>query len=328
MNTTCAHCGTPLRIKPSSVKPGGNYCSKACWYASGAARPQRKTGAERVCEVCGTVFYAQHNRLDTAKYCSRKCKGVASRLAEKPCAVCGKMFRPPMGRADQPCCSKKCGHIYRRKRDDRPCEVCGKMFSPYGDQARFCSWECTNVWQGRHKTEHVCKMCGKTFRWSPSRGKAYNVTYCSLACRDADPDRHAMLVAMNAMQQRMKPNHVEQTGYAILDSLGVAYTPQHVIGGKFCVDAFLPDSGVIVQFDGDYWHGNPAKFPAPDARQRRRMTLDVSQDAYMVKCGYTVIRVWASDLERRGDHVTAELRRLLIQPGHAPAVHRLSLAVV
>lgn len=251
------------------------------------------------------------------------------------CAACGKTVTGHLRPAQQYCsadCYRHSQKPQRKTGETFPCAVCGEpVYIPQcrlGQERYFCSKAHADDWQGRNKTEHVCKVCGKTFRWSPSRAKAYNITYCSLACRDADPERHAMLIAMNAKQQRMRPNHIEQTGYAILDSLGIAYTPQHVIGGKFCVDAFLPDSNVVVQFDGDYWHGNPAKFPAPDARQRRRMTLDASQDAYMVKCGYTVIRVWASDLERRCDHVTAELRRLLTRPGHTPAVHRLSLAAV
>jgi very-short-patch-repair endonuclease len=157
-------------------------------------------------------------------------------------------------------------------------------------------------------------MCGKAFYWSPSRHKANNITYCSLACRDADPARHDALIAMNARQQGLSPNKVEQRGYALLDSLGVPYERQHVVGGKFCVDAFVPDAGLVIQFDGDYWHGNPKHFPAPDARQRKRMALDQSQDAYMRACGYRVLRVWASELET----LPARAAALLAHDSSAP----------
>lgn len=124
---------------------------------------------------------------------------------------------------------------------------------------------------------------------------------------------------MNSKQQLGNPSKPERIGYSLLDTLGITYTRQHLIGKKFCVDAFLPDLDTIVQFDGDYWHGHPLKFPEPDSRQRKRMRLDRSQDAYMKVCGYSVIRVWESDLLNHPDAVTTRLRQLLALDTHTPA---------
>lgn len=131
-----------------------------------------------------------------------------------------------------------------------------------------------------------------------------------------------MLIAMNARQQELYPNAVEVAGYALLDRLGVPYVKQYVVGGKFCVDAYLPDAGLVVQFDGDYWHGHPATFPNPDHRQRRRMALDRSQDAYMAAMGLRVARFWASQIEREPDAVMSALRRLAVPRGQTPAARR------
>ena len=116
---------------------------------------------------------------------------------------------------------------------------------------------------------------------------------------------------MNVMQQTMKESRLEQAGYAILDDLHIPHVRQHLVGGKFCVDAFVPSHSLVVQFDGDYWHGNPIKFPTLDARQTHRYHLDTSQDAYMRKCGYTVVRFWESEVHRQPDHVRTRLRQLL-----------------
>jgi very-short-patch-repair endonuclease len=101
---------------------------------------------------------------------------------------------------------------------------------------------------------------------------------------------------MNAKLQEGKPTRLEVTGYAMLDEMGIDYLSQYVIGGKFCVDAFIEKSGLVIQFDGDYWHGHPIRFPNPDTRQRRRMNLDHSQDAYLKRCGFRVLRIWESDI--------------------------------
>jgi very-short-patch-repair endonuclease len=207
----------------------------------------------------------------------------------------------------------------RKTGKDVTCTLCGVAF--YVPLARakrqkvyFCCNEHHNEWQGRNKTKHKCKICGSNFQWSPSRVKANNVTYCSLICRNADPARREMLIKMTAKQQQLNPNKIETIGYSILSDLAIPYEPQSVIAGKFCVDALLPQLKTIIQFDGDYWHGNPSKFPELDARQTRRSKLDKSQDAYLRKCGYTIIRIWETDLLKHRQSVVSKLRKLLTQP--------------
>lgn len=309
----CESCGKSF-ARTGSRRP--KYCSLKCKSVASNAR-------DVACEVCGKIFRTYGTR--PGRFCSRTCKGVASRLPVKLCAVCGKDFKPRMGCADQPCCSRECGYVYRRTGFTVACKQCGKPAYVPQSQAEvraFCSRECHNRWQGRNKVDFTCKMCSKPFRWSPSRVNSgqYNVTYCSLACRDADPDRREMLMELNRRQQTLKINGVERSGYALLDGIGVDYLPQHIIGDKFCVDAFIPSAGLVVQFDGDYWHGNPARFPEPDRRQRHRINLDRSQDAYMKACGYEVFRIWASDLKSDREGVRSRLLQALAEREHAPAV--------
>lgn len=116
---------------------------------------------------------------------------------------------------------------------------------------------------------------------------------------------------MNRQQQLGLPTKPEIVGYQMLDSLNIVYHRQHLIAHKFCVDAFVPSLNLIIQFDGDYWHGNPRKFPNLDTRQLKRKRLDTSQDAYMKKCGYTVLRVWESDLMKRPDTIIAQFREIV-----------------
>lgn len=207
------------------------------------------------------------------------------------------------------------------------CKLCGTpRYAPAyklkGGEGVFCTKDHADKWRGRNKTSHVCKICQNEFQWSPSRTKsgAYNVTYCSLKCRDADPAKAAQLLEMRVKQQTMGPSSLERAGYALLDDMGVQYLRQHTIGGKFTVDAFVPETGVVIQWDGDYWHGHPVRFPNPDARVRRRMALDISQDAYMVKCGYKVVRVWESELKSSVDAVRARLRASSVLPSRTPSV--------
>ena len=177
----------------------------------------------------------------------------------------------------------------------------------------FCCQEHYFVWWGRNKDVYTCCICEKTFKWSPSRKFQNNVKYCSLQCRDKDPQRTEMLILMNQKQQTMRQSSIETIGYAMLDDLGIEYLPQHMIAKKFCVDAFVPSLGIVIQFDGDYWHGNSAKFDVLDERQLKRSRLDFSQDRYMKKCGYQVLRVWESTIKKQPDLVQDLFRQTLIQ---------------
>lgn len=272
------------------------------------------------CMICGAEFYGKSSPsgIDKGahKYCSRKCKGIASRCKPRPCETCGKTFQPTYNTSKR-FCSAECRYAARKTGATVPCEICGThIYIPAVRLAiskhYFCCVQHLNKWQARTKVEYTCRICGKPFRWSPSRSRQNEVKYCSLACRNRDPEVAQRLRTMNLRQQERKINRLERDGYALLNALGIEYQPQHLIGGKFCVDAFVPVANTIIQFDGDYWHGNPIQFPAPDARQTRRMILDKSQDAYMAACGYSVIRIWESDLRHNIETVKARLLPLRV----------------
>src|SRR3990172_5921310 len=87
-------------------------------------RPYRKNGKNIKCKTCGKIFYISKSRVDTAKYCSRKCKGEGSKIINI-CKTCGKKFWN-YSRGYRPYCSKKCSGISRRTRQIIICEFCGK----------------------------------------------------------------------------------------------------------------------------------------------------------------------------------------------------------
>ena len=207
----------------------------------------------------------------------------------------------------------------RRTGESRACRHCGATFYVPANrvlkgEGDFCTLACHNADQGRAKTEHTCKMCGSTFRWSPSRSASgnYNITYCSLDCRNADPERTARLVAMNALLQSGRTTNAEVLGYALLDQLKVDYLRQQVFAGKFTPDAVIPAARLVIQFDGDYWHDRDGASTEP--RIRRRVSLDRSQDTYVRTCGWDVIRFWHSDLKAAPEACADRLTQLLHRP--------------
>ncbi len=244
------------------------------------------------------------------KFRSRICKG------------CGRPFSGHMP-ASQVYCTQRCYHTSPKPTcktgREGSCALCGvKVYKPASCKSKvlFCGSAHANEWQRRNKLHVKCKMCGKAV--VRSKSLVFKTVYCTQKCRNEDPDRVAMLAQNQAKQQAGMVTTIERIGYALLDALGVTYLPQHVIAGKFCVDAYLPDLRLVVQFDGDYWHGHPLHFPAPDHRQTKRMKLDVSQDAYLRACGYEVARFWESDLHQHLPEISSRLQQLAAERAPLP----------
>lgn len=216
-------------------------------------------------------------------------------------------------------CSRACslpGRAEARKTGSvMPCAQCGAAHyrPPSGAKSKtvFCSFKCATAFQGRNKTSHACETCKQEFQWSPSRSKSNNIRYCSIPCRDADPARTEQLRQMNNSLQSRRTTSCERLGYALLDTTGAEYKRQFMVDGRFCVDAFIPSKSIALQFDGDYWHGNPDKYDTLDHRQQRRVQFDRSQDAFMASRGIVVFRAWHSDLQRNIEAVTERLQTLL-----------------
>jgi very-short-patch-repair endonuclease len=97
--------------------------------------------------------------------------------------------------------------------------------------------------------------------------------------------------------------------WKILDEMGVEYEDEYYTGG-FWADAFLPQYDVVVEADGVYWHGHP-KLGEPNETQMDNMETEVRKDAYLIREGYTVVRIWGSDLRDCPEAVKHRLRQVL-----------------
>jgi len=338
----CLHCGKRFyrsrsvsgREEDAARFATRKYCSVGCskqhtCFVS-KPRPDRKTGKIISCQQCGKEFYIRKYQIGTTKFCSRKCKGLSSRRASLICPSCGKVFWP---RDDhnpkRKYCSRECAGVGRTTGKIIMCDYCGKKVYKYRvflkkSKNYFCSIECANAYQGRNKVEYQCKICGESFRLSPSvaGGQRKNPTYCSIVCRNKDSKRlQEIAIYANLVQLQEKGrNKLEQAGYEILVEIGTPFEEQVLIGCKFLVDVMITSANIIIQWDGDYWHCHP-RFSNPDSRQIRRKRIDKSQNAYFKKCGYMLLRFWESDVKSRPEWVKQQIVKA-INADHTTTIQR------
>jgi len=154
--------------------------------------------------------------------------------------------------------------------------------------------------QSLRKGKYInCKICKKRFFISPSSilvGKKY----CSEDCQYND--KQALQVqginTILKLQDHKGLNKLELKGRAILQDIGIEFEEQVPMFDKFLVDVLVPSKKLVIQWDGEYWHD-------------KRKSNDMSQDRYLNKCGYRVLRITDKQIEKDISSVYSVIRNCL-----------------
>ncbi len=285
----------------------------------------KKNSTERFtieCKNCSTKFIVPFSRKH-AQFCSTKCKGEHAKNNSgsiRKCLVCGKTFYAKGNPKTKNCCSRECADKYRKSGELKKCANCGKeiyvrKFALNRSNNFFCGVNCANVFQTGEKVDLNCKICGKLFQVYPSDIKhselrGHKIQYCSLECRNRDPEKIKMLIDLNHLQNRNKKrNKLEDRGISIVEDLGIEYIEQYLVNKKISVDVFIPRANLIIEWWGDYWHGHYSKIKneTPDKRQKKRMALDLSQNKYFETCGYNLLTFWEHEVYSEPEKVKEKI---------------------
>lgn len=96
----------------------------------------------------------------------------------------------------------------------------------------------------------------------------------------------------------------------LLNELGVPYRTQEVVGGKI-FDFYIPSANLLVEIDGDYWHGNPKIYKRPNKMQNTNKKNDRKKTLIAENEGYKISRVWESDLKENFGIQKGRFKRIL-----------------
>lgn len=68
-----------------------------------------------------------------------------------------------------------------------------------------------------------------------------------------------------------------------------------IIHGYQC-DIFIPSLNLVIECDGDYWHGHPIKYPNPNQMQKEQIEEDKIRTLELKEKGFKVLRLWQKEI--------------------------------
>lgn len=126
------------------------------------------------------------------------------------------------------------------------------------------------------------------------------------------PTQKKAYVERQAKKMSKKQTAPERGLGKILDEIGVEYRPQEIIHGKI-FDFFLPSVNLIIEADGDYWHGFGKEKSELNEIQRRSVRNDSEKDVIAKGLGYEIARFWENEIMNDPEKVKREIISIISQ---------------
>ena len=97
-----------------------------------------------------------------------------------------------------------------------------------------------------------------------------------------------------------------------LDVIGVKYIRQYEAKeiGRF-YDFFAPDARVLIEVDGDFFHGYGLKYEEKSPMQKRNERVDKVKDEWALANGTPIIRIWEHDIHENPEKVMKILKEAI-----------------
>jgi G:T-mismatch repair DNA endonuclease (very short patch repair protein) len=220
------------------------------------------------------------------------------------------------------------------------CEICGKITKSRGSKGKACSTECMarirETWTGENASHFGHVMSDEArLRIGIANGGPKPVGWVNPTTR---PEVRAKISAtriknglsageknpmfgkthtpeaIEKMMSLRSKNKLETKVANELDRLGIEYHYGFFIhDGQTCgsYDFKLKNKPVIIEIDGDYWHGNPNTKHHFWGAEKARVKDRIKEDMAAAR-GYEVIRFWESDIKKDISIIETKLTKMSI----------------
>jgi len=237
---------------------------------------------DRVCNNCGIVFSVKESDLKygRGKCCSRKCVDAYKKQSYmgKNNPMYGKRLSDTE-KLNKSVIAKSLWNddIYRTKVINAQ-QIFFKRASKDG------TWQKAN----KKREETFLSKIGSPHNWN---GK-YGYRKCDLTFYNEHGK--TSIDHASAFIKKQFTSIEKKTAY-ILDTNDIKYIPQFKIE-NYSYDFFLPDYNVLIECDGDYWHGWDTLEEHLDAVQKKTRLNDIKKNSIAINNNISLLRIWEHEI--------------------------------
>jgi|ERR1035437_543522 hypothetical protein len=210
------------------------------------------------------------------------------------CIVCGEICRNKSKSHNQPTCSTICSSELRKTWIGKESTRFGAVLSDITKDKiseknkEFYSITDNHPFYGKHHTEETKKKISKSHigLLLGEKNGMYGKTHTPEAIKKIFSHR-----PMNKLEKLVADE---------LDKAHVSYIFQYFInedGVCKSYDFKIKEKPLILEVDGDFWHGNPEKVNHHNKVEKTRQN-DILKEEIALKRGIKVIRLWESDIKK------------------------------
>jgi very-short-patch-repair endonuclease len=242
---------------------------------------------DNICKECGkktkTLFYRK--KLRVYHFCSVKCqKKYKNDNISNICPICETQFLNSEKKRNffGTCGDKECIKAYKKNR--------GKNIKDHH-------------WSLGNKSDDIILKRTKTRILNDKKFNrkyhAWNKGLTGIYSKESiDKMKNAALKQLE--YHKFKKTYIEKKIENFLISENIKHTYSFILNQRQ-YDFYLPDSKLLIEADGDYWHGNPSIYENLTERQLIKQKDDKIKDRIAIENGYKILRFWEFDINNNFD---------------------------
>ncbi|MFJ5789217.1 DUF559 domain-containing protein [Lysinibacillus sp. NPDC093712] len=219
--------------------------------------------------------------------------------------------------------NKFCSRSCRGKGEPLTCVICGKLFDEKHRQTKTCSKECasklrsqnTGKWHKKmsldQKKIHFKRIISKTAKTRKLNGTpSWNSGKTGIYSQETiEKIRQAALKQIEGATYRK--TSIERTIESFLLEESIPYKYSFILdGAQF--DFHIVGTNILIECDGDFWHGNPKFYSTFYSVQKRIKARDIEKNQIAAANGFRLLRFWEDDIKNDFENVKKRIINALL----------------
>ena len=279
---TCQWCNDQFEYTANhQVLRGKKFCSKVCKSENQKARLASER-LEVTCKICKTKELISSSKVKSYRTCSMDClsKWQSKKLTG--------LAKPPSWYEKQ---KKAKSRANVRKEGEYPCENCKKVFKS-NTSLRSHRHACQ---KGVSSKVFECSLCDKQF--TTNAGLGNHKKWHTRTQKEIDTiGENIRQGQANSEWVMPKVSNAESTFFNELSEiLGLEIQRGYKISNYYHeYDGYIKELNILIEFDGDYWHGNPELYDLTERMKTQRIK-DYRHNVIARSKDYNLVRVYQSN---------------------------------